>query len=577
MKKWGIILILMAYPFIQSFAFEDLATINSEALAFFAAKDYSKASDLYERLLNQGLPSWQKTLLLYNLGTIQLRQGHLDQALELYQSIPLNSIASPRLLRDLRFNEALLHLRRVDSIYFTNAVMMKPDEQFFLIERGLERLRQARELDCLIRKFENPADPCSRSSDIEILFLAMQNKMNQIRQQQREELLKNQEIEQTTSLLINSLQQLLSLLDTLSFSTLPNELATQYWKFLAISGLSLTPIWEQLNNQFLDTEEKNKGLEALQNYQAGIHLIEQHNIEKIKRSFLEVLEKLTQIEKKYSSPSSELKSVLFYHKLLLMEDSLSIHQLKKLIKKQAHLNSSFSKEKKFQLATQNLSMTEIQLQEGHERLARFFLANSAFLMEELVSSDLSTNSPQQTLKMAINKAKQAFELNALSQSATLLIPLPSHVHSILLDKQEETLEFVPLFIKNLLILERKKFQEKGRPTNQNCQKKPWDQVVPIFEKGYQEALIAKEALSQEQLDQALASQGETIIQWEQALDLIKEQETQHQEEEKEKEEQQENSLNEAHEPINETFNLLQEMETEDAPVYPETNQEINAW
>jgi Ca-activated chloride channel homolog len=82
---------------------------SAQGIALFAARDYNKATDIFERLSKRSLKNWQKSLALYDLGTIYLAQGQWKQAQDLYQSIAASEIHSPTFLRYLAFNEAIAY------------------------------------------------------------------------------------------------------------------------------------------------------------------------------------------------------------------------------------------------------------------------------------------------------------------------------------------------------------------------------------------------------------------------------------------------------------------------------------
>lgn len=124
-------------------AAEGNTDFDLQSQAYFAAQDYSQAMSLYSQRLESSVQPWQKSRLLYNLGTIELAQNKSVEALSYFQQIKPEKLALPYLASDLYINISTAYLQI--AALLTSSEL---DKQHFLIEMALIALKRAEELDC---------------------------------------------------------------------------------------------------------------------------------------------------------------------------------------------------------------------------------------------------------------------------------------------------------------------------------------------------------------------------------------------------------------------------------------------
>jgi hypothetical protein len=138
------------------------------------------------------------------------------------------------------------------------------------------------------------------------------------------------------------------------------------------------------------------------------------------------------------------------------------------------------------------------------------------------------------------------------------------------DLQTEVIRRAELFIPAVLQEQRELFSQRETASSR-CQQQPWDQVIPLFDRGYRAIQSVQQDLGKfpkENL-QALAKQEQAVQDWHDALQLLLH--PPHPQPQKEP------SENRPSEDIHETLRLIQEMHQEDQPLQETKNEEWHTW
>lgn len=101
-------------PFIFCFSFliaDDFQQMRQAELSY-NVKEYSRARDIFQNLLQQNLPSWKRAIIMYNLGLTQLEDKKWDQALTAFHAISLNNPLKPLLEYNIKKSIMLLNIRK---------------------------------------------------------------------------------------------------------------------------------------------------------------------------------------------------------------------------------------------------------------------------------------------------------------------------------------------------------------------------------------------------------------------------------------------------------------------------------
>lgn len=92
--------------------------------------------------------------------------------------------------------------------------------------------------------------------------------------------------------------------------------------------------------------------------------------------------------------------------------------------------------------------------------------------------------PERILKNSIEDQDFALKLERLQQQSP---QISSQIHKMTVDAQSEVLEQAQPFLAQVFIQQVKEFQESKR----RCQKRPWDEVIPLFNEGWENAKTAQ--------------------------------------------------------------------------------------
>ncbi len=89
--------------------------IDLQGSSLWEVHDYAEAYVMYEQLLSQPLPTWQKARLYYNLGTLLLAQKQNMEALDFYRKIPPMDLSLPLFATHLLLNKGIAYLKEASQ------------------------------------------------------------------------------------------------------------------------------------------------------------------------------------------------------------------------------------------------------------------------------------------------------------------------------------------------------------------------------------------------------------------------------------------------------------------------------
>lgn len=430
-------------------AADGTSDFDLQSQAYFAAQDYSQATSLYSQRLESSVQPWQKSRLLYNLGTIELAQNKSVEALSYFQQIKPEKLALSYLASDLYINISSAYLKIASALTASEL-----DKQHFLIEMALIALKQAEALDCADEKTQScPPNP--------------------------------------------------------------------------------------------RIKERHALAEAL---------LEQNQ----KIRFEEGMQKLSTQKDKIASPLEHIK---YEYGVLLLQLNPSLADVKKLVSKIDQLKLEEEEQ-------QTLPQIKILLEESlsnlqsHQNIeARFFLIASydEFEMMSQPNEKSSITIMQRALDHSIRTLQLIYLFQLISESKSADDTL-----SPLILQQKRIGNLVEPFIPTVLEQETASYHQPEHP-DQQCQKSPWDQVIPLFDQGLKNTQEVEKELSRTPIQAAslIAYQETAVSAWKEALSLLMNPPQKKQEE--------------ANQNLNETFRLIQEMYIEDqAKPIPEPN-ERHSW
>lgn len=523
---------------------------DREAAAFFAARDYYRAEEIYEKMMHRDLPPWKMAAVQYNLGTTKLALNDWENARHLFQSISPNSISSPYLLEYLVENIGLTYILQANSL------IDKSDDiemQIYLTKLGVYYIEEAHHIGCEWHDAEKKYQTvCTPTAEFEFFHRHGLLQLLQARQKQRETLFNNAEGIALITLLMEGTERLAATLDWTEKA--PHE----YASWLLKSGDSLSPLWAKIKN-LSELED------ALDRYTQALDEISKHKFDQSLESLSAVH---TLLEGYLSTLKSGQEQILSLEaQILLLDDPLSLSLAEKLLAAHKKYQSTFTAVDSFKEGSRLLEEGITYLKAQNDSLARYyFLRYRYFLQDTFKDKSEIDSSPIMVLRSALDRAKQTLFLHRLASVAKPpVLTKKNQIVSTLLQFQQQAVEQSTLFVPAVLAQEAERFQQMGLIRFSRCQEQPWIKVMPLFETGYRNALLAYQStLFPTPL--ALHRQEETVQNWERALKLITEHETQPPVEPQQ-----------SPEATQQTLQSLQEMELEDKPEKPYVPLELHSW
>lgn len=541
-------------------------------MAFPASTEGEKRNDLYEELLKQPLPDWQKAILLYNLGTIQLEKNHWEQALGFFQSIPIHVTPSPKFARSLKINQGLLNLRQAEALSASSDL----EELIYLVHTSLSNFKLAEQIDCQIQKFEEDSTSCVPSKDIQNLIYFANTYLKTLNQQEREVFVK----EQTSGALFvlnEALEKWIFTLKQFNQASIPTPLQVEYQSYLINLANSLSPLWHNLREQSFNINDKSIIDQAASFYIESVQALEKNHRSESLSLLEKTMESLKQLQNQQSTQGKQqLESLLIHYQLLLLSDYITTPQLRALMNELEELKKVFPNSTLLNQASAQLAISFQQIEIGKLSLAKFFLRSSLSLIEQM-QEQKGNGHPETILTQAIKSVQRMLDLNRLLQMEPFSDSLQQEIKAIFNQTQKQIDESTKQFIPSVNALETVRFQQIGKVIYPRCQQKPWDQVIPLFEEGYQAIFGVQNLNKDQQINLNTNQQEKAIHVWKQALQLMQDNLAASATTAEEQQQNQEQPVNGESDKINEVLYLIQEMEAEDSPSRPEKKTGGHAW
>lgn len=189
--------------------------------------------------------------------------------------------------------------------------------------------------------------------------------------------------------------------------------------------------------------------------------------------------------------------------------------------------------------------------------------------ENVVKDELETDDPQALLGLAIKQAIRALQLNGRvlsGQSGDDEATTQSVATA-----QEGVLKQVAPFLAAVRTAQVKQFNAPPKKGHKRCERKPWETVIPHFERGAEAAIAAKPLLAYRE---GLWLQENTVWEWMKALESLQESSVAQQESQPPPEEGEGSGTPASTQQL---FRIVEEMVLEDTPNKQAPSKEIHEW
>jgi hypothetical protein len=519
-----------------------------QAQVFFEAKEYDQAKAIYQQLLQDNLPPWQVDIVMYDIGTVLLSQGHWDQAIHEFQAIPIEEQTSPLLVQRLTANKALASL--LQAISLLHMIEGTPtstgddyNKNIFLFRETLNAIEEAEKAACRLAQAKGQ-ESCGSLLDLKEMRLEAKRQFALLLQKYADYHVSHASIEEGIPLLISGVNAALSHLSFLESKDLDEKMKNRYLQLYLKEEKSWFPLWSALKEKLAketkkDSKEKSEVfLKAEHHFMGALDSMKGGDFAQSLQQFNQSLASLNALMQQLFG-GDLLKAIL--HKLLssyqraLAQNPLQESTLFSLQEEQKQIARLLKTSTSHPLVEErDIDKTEKTLASGQQALAqskslqaRFFIEEARHLVRKMVEllnhAPSQKNIPENILESALADGEQALLLNRLRQQMEGREQISPEIDTLLLQAQARVLVTADPFLKDAVRQQVQAFTSPLVPQQEDfrCQEKPWDDVIPLFNKGYLDAQQAKNLLADARRRSAAPLQERTLKSWKEALDKLR--------------------------------------------------------
>lgn len=511
MRKWTLFLILLCG---QILAADEEILLTRQAEAYFEAHEYEKALNLFGKIAQGKLENWQRERLFFNIGTIYLEEGKWQEATEEFAEISVEEGKSNFLMRALKTNQAVLLFREGSTLLLQKDSKLEDlRKAIFLFRDALIRLQEANDSACMLEEVYGKGT-CRITEDIAELNASIKSQLAIALDKYGESIIASSSVQDGLPFLLSGVKLAISHLNFLESKVFDDNLKEKYLMLFTRDIESWGLLWDAQLAQ-LDQLET-----AYYYYLDGIEKMKNRKLEESRLDFISSEAYLSDLIRALfgKDPLVNLfQNLLTAYRRALIQvpiQSIALYQIETLQAQVEEIAKKRASEiEKLSESTVFLKKSMEALKQGKTILTRFFLYEAKEKVVLLIRKKLGDEkTPEKILTDAIEDEAHAVILNRISQE------LEKNWDSVLpslKSSQEEALNTAGSFYSIVLEKQIKEFAE-------SCQCKPWNQVIPLFEKGNLAAEEAMKLIKQgERPHFAATFQEKAEKYWREALEKMK--------------------------------------------------------
>lgn len=267
-----------------------------------------------------------------------------------------------------------------------------------------------------------------------------------------------------------------------------------------------------------------------------------------------------------------LQHLLVFYKLALANEPLDLPSLQKLSTEQEALNARLptdsSTKSDYGHAQYYLALSQDALKDNLQQKARIFLEAARFFISSIAQKTAPSkkNIAESILESSIAKEEFSLLINRLLQQGKQ--SNFKEANELVQLVQRSVINVADDFLDAAVAQQKKAFAGNG---DNSCQCRPWDEVVPLFNAGFLQALGANEILEKRNITPSVMAaveqmQESTVNNWKEALAKLRAKPTSEKktaEEKKSEEEKQNQNAESGKQELNNVLRLVQDMENDD--------------
>lgn len=477
-----------------------------EAALEYDAEEYTKAQEKYSSLTALKQSEWDSAVASYNLGLSLLAEQKWDEAADTFNSLLEQTPELPDLLQR-NVTVALVATLGSEAYEISQQVGQHLGDASDNLEKASALLRHARRLithaaalDCKVQA-QKGRSKCLPNKHLNAIASWINQLLVETTAKQSENFIEPSSIYEA----LWRLQALwLAIGDKLDvLEKVPSAQVPQYEQVYYQEIFKFTPLLTSTSKLVvvpgvIDPDNQQKAEAAAQEIQGSFKdLLSKlnsqtppHEIQQSVQQGQQALESL--VESVYGNDQGfrRLNVLISWYERALRSDQLQAFVVEALIKEQKEIETTLKHENLNQ-ANQLATKAQQVIREGDPLQAQLLLEKARQKLRDLIlqSTVVQPKTPLEVLSKAIESQRQAVIMMRLWASRRNT--LPDVVRDVFLDDQKQVLSVAQPFVESVL-----KKQTAGFTSNQ-CQKRPWNEVLPLFYEGAHNAETAIQTLSHE--------------------------------------------------------------------------------
>lgn len=489
------------------------ATDLQDAAAWYEAKGYSQAIDTYQKIMASPLTDWEETVVRYNMGTASTAAQDWSDAVASFRTIPITGNPSPWLQRLVQTNMAIA---RFEEAHATELLPKK----IYALRQALVHIDKALEWSCKVNEFIGYAD-CAAPIDLEQMRALSENALSDALLNLQRYRVNHANFLDGIPLLLSQVESVLQNILFLKEQVEDPQLRNEYKKVFLYEAETWIPLWEQLNAR---VDPPTLFLAARKSYLYSQVLLQEGNLDEAEAYAKEALSQLKSAMKEEFGSVEEielLQSLQRSYQQTLLQEPVQLVALVGLIHKQNQIEKILGK-KLNNASVALVQATKLQT-EGKQVEAQIQLEVAFEYIRTITRNMATTLSTVSVLENAIEAQEHALNLSRIASDSQSALAIEQRQAA-----QEQVIESVSPFIDRVIAEQQAIYDDTGV-----CLQYPWEAVVPAYYNGLQAARTALTA------QDPVKWQEQALSYWQEALELLKEDE---QVEEKPEERKEENTL-----------------------------------
>ena len=442
--------------------------------AYFTAQDYPAAINLYQALLSENLSGWERSVVVYNLGTALIAQGNAEKALETLHLLPLTDDTSPLLAYRVRYNLSMANFREGIALNQTLQAAPPPTQDpffkaIYFFQQALDEIPLAQKAECRLLEVAGEMS-CPNDFNLEEMDALSKMGVAQLQDNARHNLVEHASLQEGLPWLLTGLQLLEQDIQFFIDNVLPSSLQDNYQQLFKEQAASWMPLWNALKRKNADNIKYsapfNKAESAFKEAQDAL---DKSDFNAAKTGLASATQSLNRLMRHLfaADPFQEIVSRLLNDfSLAALQDPLEAQTLLFIQQKlnEITLPKERSDIKEGMDAIKDNMEHSLSAVQSHEEILAHIFFNEAWQQLKriflLLKPGLHDN-PEVVLEAALDEQRHALaQTRYLSRLAEKGGTIPKTAKTFVLNSQQYLLNFAPYFYDSSYAQQMKQFKER---------------------------------------------------------------------------------------------------------------------